>query len=178
MDSVHGYYAQFRQQAFIWRAAFSKRRTERYVSENTRHVLERLYISSQQTGGENSIDNISTEDVVQRFVNNKCHHDIDRYFYRTDRLASFLEAADMEGLRGPATPQVSRIKALIDDRNNATVTRDIASFGGARRTSQGPHDARGLYSELLRPVRYLVALAFDLTIFFNSLLTYNSALIY
>jgi len=140
----------------MWKAAFSKRRTARYTSENTRYV-QRTIRSLEEPTREDSIDTISTEDVVDRFVNINCGDDVDRYFYRSGKLANFLEAANMEDLRRPASPQVSKIMVLIDDRNNAIVTRELDTFGGNRRTPRGPFDARQLYSYLLKPVRYLVS---------------------
>ena len=155
MDYSRGYYERFTQQAFVWKAAFSKRRTERYISENARYVQYTIR-SIEEAAREDSIDTISTEDVVERFVNINCEVDVDRYLYRTEKLTNFLEAADMEDLRGLATPQVSKVKVLIDDRNNGIVTRDPKTFSGTSRTSQGPFDAQGLYSELLKPVRFPV----------------------
>lgn len=93
---------------------------------------------------------MSTEDVIDRFLDNQCADDPDRYLYRNPQVARFLEQASMDVLRGPEAPEVSTVKIAMDDGNNSNVTR--GQIIGKRRQFQGGLNAQQLYNELLKPV--------------------------
>jgi len=151
MDYSRPYHGHFKQYAFVWKPIFSQRRTRNYPSEDRRYVERRVQFEVATLPTEDPIHTMTTGVVVDRFVNNQCQDDLDRYSYRNIQVAEFLEAADMDSLRAPAaTRHASITKALIDDRNNGSVTRD--NLAGNCRLSHGPINARQLYTELLKSV--------------------------
>lgn len=93
---------------------------------------------------------LSTEEIVDRFVDNKCIEDLDQYLSRTLQIRTFLKGANIDTLRADPTGSVSKPMALIDDRNNENVTR--VNLNGRCRPSQGPLSAHGLFAELSRSV--------------------------
>jgi hypothetical protein len=90
--------------------------------------------------------------VLERFVNNRYQHDVDRYLCRKLQMGRFLQAADIEVLRGPPQRSLSKAMALVDDRNNASVTR--LQQAGNCRPFQGPLNAQELFAELSHDVSY------------------------
>ena len=96
----------------------------------------------------------STEDIVARFVN-LGQNNVDRYLCRKLQIYSFLRAADIETLRGPAQQPVLKRIALLDDRNNARVT-GLQQAGNCR-PFRGPLNARELFAELSQDVSCQIA---------------------
>ncbi|KAK0113336.1 hypothetical protein ONS96_014201 [Cadophora gregata f. sp. sojae] len=142
MDTSRSALGQFKQQAFVWSSIFSQRRQNVYGSEDLR------YVESLRVDNLPNQRNLTTEEVIGWFVHNQCNHDVDRYMYREGHLSEFLALASLESLRNISSHQGTRLKALMDDRNDETVTRNTPS--GSARPSLGPMSARGLYSELLK----------------------------
>jgi hypothetical protein len=151
MDSSKLYSAHFKHYAFIWRPAFTLRQAGVYPSENM-PLVQRS--NRFPTGTAPPIPAaaplISTQDVVDGFVNNRCTDDEDRYLSRKLRMGRFLEAADLDTLRGDLEETVSRPMALMDDRNNESVTR--VRLAGNCRQPLGPLSAQGLFRELSQAV--------------------------
>ncbi|KAG4440135.1 hypothetical protein IFR05_004393 [Cadophora sp. M221] len=140
MDVSRSAHGQFKQLAFSWKSVFSQRRTNFYAVEDQRYV----------ESFPDSAD-LSTEEMVDRFVQNQCTHDLERYLYRKRHLSDFLELATMGPLE-QILPQRSTLTVLMDDRNDETVTRD--SFTGNFRPSLGPLSAQRFYTELMRPAEF------------------------
>ena len=151
MDYQRVFHGQFKQHAFIWKPAFNQRQTDSYASENNPFVVRPVEDRSGATIARDSPSNISTEDVVDRFVNHQCEDDIDRYHYRNSQVSEFLKLGDINMLRSSnPNPKVSRSMALLDDRNNASVSRE--NMAGKFRLIRGPLNAHQLYIELQKHV--------------------------
>jgi hypothetical protein len=153
MEYQRGYYSQFKQYAFLWKPAFAQRHTDVYANENVPFVARPVEDPSGATitGDDRNIDTISTEDVVENFVNNDCDDDIDRYQYRNSQVSDFLEMGNMNILRSPIqSVEVSRPMALLDDRNNGNVSRE--NMAGNLRLNLGPLSAHQLFMELRKHV--------------------------
>ncbi|PVH84094.1 hypothetical protein DL98DRAFT_652134 [Cadophora sp. DSE1049] len=143
MDISRSAHGQFKQNAFAWSSIFSQRRHDVYGSEDLR------YVDSLRMGTLPHDRELTTEEVIGWFVHNQCNHDVDRYFYREGHLSEFLGLASLDSLSNPASPMSTFHTALMDDRNDETVTRNI--LNGNARPSSGPMTARRLYLELLKP---------------------------
>ena len=152
MDRTRSYLGNFKQYAFVWRPEFSERRTGVYPSENRIYVEQERRRELGAASTRDSIDTLSKDDIIDRFVENQCQDDPDRYLYRNLQVAEFLEQADMDSLRRGNAREVSNRKILLDDRNNSTVTRD--ALVGACRQSHGALNAHQLYNELRQPVSH------------------------
>ena len=146
MDHPRSYIGQFKQYAFVWKPEFGQRRTEVYRSENIRYV-------EQQPAS-----NITADEIIDRFVNVQCQQDIERYMYRKRLLTEFLEAADIETLRGAQETRNLVSMVLMDDRNDASGSRD--NIMGRFRQHQDPLNARQFYNELSQPVNSGVSFVF------------------
>jgi hypothetical protein len=152
MDSSRHYSGHFKHYAFIWRPAFTHRQTAVYPSENKLLVQRQIqYLPGNAPAIPTTSPLISTQEVVDSFVNNRCTDDVDRYLSRKLQIGRFLEAADIDTLREDPEECVSKPMALIDDRNNESVTR--VHLNGTCRPSPGPFSAHGLFTELSKDVR-------------------------
>jgi hypothetical protein len=124
--------------SFIWTPTFGVRQHLVYSGENE-HFLPATFPPS------------TTGEIIERFVGMGCGDDIDRYSSRTLLLRTFLEAADIEILRGPPGEEaVSKRMVLLDDRNNETASRLHPE--GSCRPSLGLLSAQQLYTELSQQV--------------------------
>lgn len=151
MDGSRLYSGHFKHYAFVWRPAFTLRQASVYPSENKPLVQrQNLYPTGTTPPLPAAAPLISTQEIVDSFVNSGCTDDEDRYLSRKLRMGRFLEAADTDTLRGDLEETVSRPKALIDDRNNESVTR--VHLAGNCRQPLGPLSARRLFRELSKAV--------------------------
>jgi len=150
MEGSRAYNGQFKQDAFVWKSVFNGRQDRAYRFENRFAVEHNL---SPATAGLP----LTTERIVDRFINKGCEHDVHRYKYRYDQIADFINAqggVNIDLLRAITPlldPAVSVPSALLDDRNQGTASR--LNSAGNRRASLGPLNARQLYNEL-RKKRY------------------------
>jgi hypothetical protein len=151
MDPSRYYNGHFKHYAFTWRQSFTQRQNPVPTSEHHPLVQRQIqYLPGDTPHIAPRSPLISTEDIVDTFVDNKCRDDPDRYLSRKLQIGRFLLAARVESLRGDPDESVSKSMALIDDRNNENVTR--ANLSGRCRPSQGPLSAHGLFAELSRSV--------------------------
>lgn len=152
MDGSRYYNSHFKHYAFTWRPAFTQRQDPVPTGEHHPPLVEREIQYPQGIGPHIAPRSalLSTEDIVNKFVRNKCIEDPDRSLSRTLQIGTFLKDANIDTLRTEPTEAVSKPMALIDDRNNENVTR--ASVNGNCRPSQGPLSAHGLFAELSRSV--------------------------
>lgn len=159
MEYARALQGHFKQHAFVWRSDFGQRQPLKVYQGDDRKYVEYVeYVESRvadASGGPvasaDTVDTISTNHVIDRFVNNHCQEDIDRYLYKSRQVEQFLGGANMESLRASRmTHQVSKKLVLLDDRNNSNVTREELS--GDCRPFLGPLNAHQLYSELLKTV--------------------------
>ena len=139
MESIRPFTNNFKQYAFKWKAEFGQRHEGVYgLPQEADRYVERQVSATK-------------EDMIDTFVSTQCQRDFDRYLYRTDLLAGFLESADLGFIRGDGdVVEISTARALIDDRNDASGARN--NIAGNRRRPLGALDSRGLYNELLRAV--------------------------
>lgn len=138
-----------KQYAFVWKPTFFRRHDNVYLSdqESSRYVAPPR--QSPLTGGIITHENIAHDVIVEKFVNNQCEHEFDRYSYRTQLLEEFLNQADLEALNSrPVTKQPSSV--LVDDRNNNSASRE--NPGGLARAPLKPLTAQQLYGTLLAKV--------------------------
>lgn len=140
MSQSWGYQGNFKQNAFVWRAEFGQRRTDLYYNESQRHVERQR---------RDSINPMSTSEIVLEFVENQCQGDPERYLYRTDQVALFLNRARMRHLRQVGA-SLAVDKVLLDDRNNSNVDR--YNLSGNRRPHQGPLTPQLFYAQLMQTV--------------------------
>jgi len=140
----------FRRNAFIWPSTFSQRQTNSYPKEN-RHQVKRLLRAPEGFGTETTSIGVSDDDVEEWFIKDGSQHDSDRFLFRKLQIGSFLRAAKIEILRGPPQRSLSKPMALLDDRNNASVTR--LQQAGSCRPFRGPLTAQELFIDLSQEVR-------------------------
>jgi hypothetical protein len=139
MENSRPYTDNFKQHAFKWKAEFGQRH-------------ERVYSSPQEADRYVERQGATTKvDIIDAFVSTQCHRDVERYLYRSRLLEGFLQLGNLERIQEPHATGTSTAQVLIDDRNDASATRD--STGGNFRRPAGPLDSRSLYNELLRAVR-------------------------
>jgi hypothetical protein len=153
MDGPRYYNGHFKHYAFTWRPAFTQRQTPVPTSEHHPPLVERQFMYLPGNGPHDLPPRrplISTEEIVNIFVDNKCREDVDRYLSRRLQIGGFLLAARIESLRGDPDESLSKPMALIDDRNNENVTR--TNLNGRCRPSQGPLSAHGLFIALSQSV--------------------------
>jgi hypothetical protein len=155
MDASRYYNSHFKHYAFTWRPAFTQRQEPVPTAEHHPPLVEREIQYPPGIGPHIAPRSalLSTEEIVDKFVGNKCIEDPDRYLSRTLQIGTFLKSANIDTLRANPTAAVLKPMALIDDRNNENVTR--VSLNGSCRPSQGPLGAHGLFAELSRSVRLL-----------------------
>jgi len=156
MDSSRHYNGHFKQYAFTWRSAFTVRQTTVYPFEN-QPLVEREF--QYPPGAAPPIPagvGLSTQEVIDNFVDNRCKDDVVRYLSRKLQIEGFLSPAQINTLRGDQDESVSKPMALIDDRNNENVTR--VHLNGRCRPFQGPLSAHGLFAELSRNVCQSISL--------------------
>jgi len=155
MDGPRYNNGNFKRYAFTWRPAFTQRQTPVPTSEHHPPLVEREIRYPPGIGPHIAPRSalLSTEEIVDKFVTNKCIEDPDRYMSRTLQIGTFLKGANIDNLRADPTGAVSKPMVLIDDRNNENVTR--VNLNGNCRPSQGPLSAHGLFAELSRSVRLL-----------------------
>ena len=149
MDNSRLHNGYSKRYAFIWQPTFSQRQTKLYPAENEKRVQKILYPTESSTFVPTSAP-VSNADVEERFVTNRYQHDVDRYLCRKLQIGRFIQAADIEILRGPPHRSLSKPMALVDDRNNASVTR-LQQTGNCR-TFRGPLNAQQLFSALSEEV--------------------------
>ena len=140
MEGSRLYSSSFKNYAFIWKGTFNQRQTNIYRRENSIHLPNRNL-------------EYSTEEIIERFVNNGCMDDVDRHLSRALQVGNFISSANIDKLRGALSAAVSEPMVLIDDRNNETVTREHLT--GNCRPPRGPLNAHQLYAELTQQVRLL-----------------------
>jgi hypothetical protein len=152
MDGSRYYNGHFKQYAFTWRTAFTQRQDPVPTAEHHPPLVEREIQYPQGMGPQIAPRSalLSTEDIVDKFVENMCTEDPDPYLSRTLQIGTFLKDANIGILRAEPTEAVLKPMALIDDRTNEHVTR--ASLNGSCRPSQGPLSAHALFAELSRSV--------------------------
>jgi hypothetical protein len=155
MDNVRGHSGHFKHYAFIWKPAFSQRQTRVYPSEDRKYIdyvpTEGLTLQQwQATRASPAHGRLTTHEIIDKFVSNRCTDDIGRYLQRNLQISNFLEESHIELLLRPTT-QVCKSMALIDDRNNENVTR--THLAGNCRPPKGPMSAHQLFIELSREVR-------------------------
>jgi hypothetical protein len=138
MEQSRPYIGQFKQYAYVWKPKFGKRQERSYNDGNVSYV-ERL-LGQQMT----------TEEVIQTFVDNQFHRDIPRYSYVKQLYDEFLVSVDLEVLKRSGSSPNLRKAALLDDRNDAKGSRDMVA--GQRRLYQGAMNAAQLYTQLSQPV--------------------------
>ena len=156
MDGSRFHGGHFKHYAFLWKSSFSQQQTKTYTAENTPLVQPQtthniLHLAGSTAPGPVAAIPVSNEEIVQRFVYNKCTNDLDRYKSNRLQIGSFLESADIDTIRGPPEQSVMKPMALIDDRNNQNVTR--TQLAGNCRPPRGPLSAQQLFIELSRDVR-------------------------
>ena len=149
MDSSRLHSSQSRRHAFIWQPTFSQRQTKSYPAENKHRVQRVFYPPNSSVPVPTSVP-VSNGDIEERFVNNKYQHDVDRYLCRKLQIGRFLQAANIEVLRGTPQQLLSKPKVLLDDRNNASVTR--LQQAGNCRPFRGPLNVQELFIELSQDV--------------------------
>jgi hypothetical protein len=155
MDGSRYYNGHFKQYAFTWRPAFTQRQDPVPTAEHHPPLVEREPQYPLGIGARIAPRSalLSTEDIVKKFVVNKCTEDPDPYLSRTLHIATFLKDANIDTLRAEPAEAVLKPMALIDDRTNEHVTR--ASLNGSCRPSQGSLSAHALFAELSRSVCFL-----------------------
>jgi hypothetical protein len=151
MDNLRPCSDNFKQYAFKWKAEFGERHEGVYDSPQEAD----RYVERQGAGA------ITKDDIIDAFVSAKCQQDVDRYSYRSRLLEEFLQLGDLQRIRQPPGTGTSTGQVLIDDRNDASASRDRTA-GNLRRPRE-PLDSRGLYHELLKQVRILIALLYPVT---------------
>jgi hypothetical protein len=138
MEQGRSYISQFKQYAYAWKPEFGKRHERSYNDGNVSHV-ERL-LGQQMT----------TEEVIQTFVENQFYRDMPRYSYVKQLYDEFLVDVNLEVLKGNGSSTVLRQAVLLDDRNDANGSGEVRI--GQRRQYQGTMDAAQLYTQLSQPV--------------------------
>ena len=173
MESSRGYGGHFKYYAYVWRRSFSQRQPP-YDAEERRYIDTLVpedfaltgpeWVATQQRlrtqGWLVSQRRLPTQEFIERFINNGCSNEIGRYLHRNTQLRTFLEDAEIDTLSTP-TALVSKAMALIDDRNNDSVTRERLT--GSCRPFKGPLNAHQLYLELSEEVRTNVILFLELS---------------
>jgi hypothetical protein len=152
MEGFRPHSLQFKHYAFLWSPSFSHRQTGTYLAENT--PLLQPHTAIYPTENTPSIPTpaipLSNEEIVERFVYNKCTREVDRYKCKALQIGRFLKSANIELLKGPPEESLSVPMALIDDRNNASVNR-LQRAGNCRPTRR-PLNAQELFAELSQAV--------------------------
>lgn len=152
MDT-RGYGGHFKLHAFIWRPSFGQRQARAYPSENISLVETVSLIGGIRPSPpvRSTASVVTTQEIINAIIRYRCSDDIDRYLHRNLQIERFLGAADINVLRQQdVSAAVLRPKALIDDRNNETVTRNHPN--GTFRPNQGPLNARELFACLSQEV--------------------------
>lgn len=152
----------FKYYAYVWKRSFGERQSN-YDAEERRYIdtlppedfalTAPEWLASQQRiraqGRLEAQMRLPTWVFIDKFINNGCSDDIGRYLHRNTQLRRFLEDAEIQTLSTPAAP-VSKPMALLDDRNNDSVTRERLT--GSCRPSTGPLNAHQFYLELSKEV--------------------------
>jgi len=154
MDGSRLHSCQSRRYAFTWHPIFSQRQTKRYPAEN-KHRVQKVYYPPNSSIPVPTLTPVSNNDIEELFVCNKYQHDVNRYLCRKLQIGRFLQAADIEILRGPPQRSLSKPKALLDDRNNASVTR--LHQAGNCRPFRGPLNPQQLFLELSQDVCWQIS---------------------
>jgi hypothetical protein len=151
MDVSRHHSGHFKHFAFTWRPAFTNRQTTVYPLENQPLVERQFQYLPEDAPPIPAGDHLlSTQEVIDNFVDYRCTDDLDRYLSRKLQVGRFLLPAQINSLRGEPEESVSKPMALLDDRNNENVTRLL--LNGRCRPSNGPLSAHGLFTELSRNV--------------------------
>ena len=151
MDASRYYNGHFKHYAFTWRQSFTQRHNPVPTSEHHPLVKRQIqYLPGDTPHIALRSPLLSTEEIVDTFVDNKCRDDPDRYLSRKLQIGRFLLNARVESLRGDPDESVSKPMTLIDDRNNRECYP--SDLNGRCRPSQGPLTAHGLFAELSRSV--------------------------
>jgi hypothetical protein len=145
MENLRPNADNFKQYAFRWKAEFGERHELVYRSpQEADRYVERQGATIK-------------EDIIDTFVNIQCLQDVERYLYRSRLLEGFLQLGDPEAIKTTSSG-LSTAKALIDDRNDASVTRD-STAGNVRQPSRAL-DPLGLYKGLFNAVRIHLSYGF------------------
>jgi len=144
---VHG--GHFKNYALIWRPAFGQRQEKFHPAEDQRYID--TVRTQQQPIAQLSTPQwrLTTQEIIEAFINNRCMDDLGRYFHRNFEISKFIEAADITMLL-QSVALTSKPMALLDDRNNECVTR--TQLAGNRRPSRGPLSASQLFAALSQEV--------------------------
>ena len=125
--------------AYAWNKAFSQRQGKLYHLEN-----KPLVPDGNTTA--------TTEQILDRFILNRCTYDVHRFLSRNVQIRNFLQSAEIDDLRSPSSSTVLRRMILLDERNNESVTR--LNVLGTCKTRATPIDARELYRLLSQMVSH------------------------
>jgi hypothetical protein len=169
MESSRSYSGHFKSYAYVWRRSFGQRQPN-YDAEERRYIDTLApedfaltgpeWVATQQRlraqGRLVAQRRLPTQEFIERFINNGCSNDIGRYLHRNTQLCTFLEDAEIDTLSTP-TALVLKPMALMDDRNNDSVTRERLT--GSCRAFKGPLNAHQLYLELSEEVRTKITLS-------------------
>lgn len=110
MDAF-AYIARFEHSAFVWDSVFHDRgagRVRFYTLENRIAVEEEGIFDTSTT--------LTSQIIIERFLDYGCDGDRERYLYRNVQIEGFLKGLNLDDLRCGAVPSVNAPLVLLDDR--------------------------------------------------------------
>lgn len=142
---------RFEDYAFVWESAFETRQPKIYPKEDN-------FAVEQTTAFDTPIP-LTSQIVIERFLEYRCDRDRDIYLYRNRRIESFLKGLDLECLRRGSTSDVNNPTVLLDDRSDLGVS--TATTLTDSRPLREPLTAHQFYHELSKSVRCIHSLSED-----------------
>jgi len=139
------YKTHFEHSAFVWDSIFDDCRPRRvpfYGVENR--------IAVEEAGTFDISIPLTTQVIVERFLDYGCSGDRERYRYRNLQIENFLSELNFETLCRGITPDVNKPLVLLDDRRVLEGTPTIVS--GNHESSRRTLTACELYEELRQNV--------------------------
>jgi hypothetical protein len=106
------YIVRFEHSAFVWDLVFDDRRAGRvrfYALENR--------VAVEEEGVFNTSTPLTTQIVVERFLDYSCDGDRERYLYRDLQVGSFLKGLNLDHLCRGVISDVNTPLVMLDDRH-------------------------------------------------------------